>query len=206
MNLSACSSLSRRPQTGVWYRAIDPKYFPQALETVHARSVPSRFYCPGGATSFELLYLAENHLVAMMEVQGLLGTPTTPGSVISNPGRPWVLVSVDVQLQQTVDLTDVSSTETLLASTAQELTGDWRAYTQRGIGAGIPAPVGQAPTQELGCALYLLEPPLEGFVTFSAKLPYHRILCIFRNHLAPGSYARFRVETSDGTRTHTIKG
>ena len=60
MNLSQCAALWRRPLTGTWYRAIQPRFWTTALAT---RVIPSRFNA--GATAspqFEILYLSENHL------------------------------------------------------------------------------------------------------------------------------------------------
>lgn len=49
--------------------------------TIASRFSPASPADPG----FEILYLAENHLVAMFEAQALFGSPLTPGLVIPNP-------------------------------------------------------------------------------------------------------------------------
>ena len=51
-------------------------------------------------------------------------------------------------------------------------------------------PVGVAPTQALGGALFTL-PGLEGFRTVSAKIPYHVNLVVFPEKLQEGSRIEF---------------
>jgi RES domain-containing protein len=190
MNLAACGALPRRPETQVWFRAIQPQFWTTSLATAQTKVIPSRFNA--GATAspqFEILYLAENPMVALFEVQALFGTPTQPGSVIPHPRQAWITVNVTVQLQAMVDLTEVA-TYTLLETSAQELTGDWRGYQQRGPLTSVSQPVGLAPTQDLGAALFG-ESGLEGFRTFSARLPYHSTLIVFPEKLQPGSTVAF---------------
>ena len=89
------------------------------------------------------------------------------------------------------DLTLVPQQE-LIETTAQELTGDWRGYRYRAQNAAtIKDPIGAAPTQALGEALFGVR-GLEGFRTVSAKLPYHRNLVIFPQKLFKGSRLEFR--------------
>lgn len=201
MNLLGCLALSRSPETGTWYRAIQPQFWLTSLATAQTKVVPSRFN--EGATArpqFEVLYLAENHMVALFEVQALFGSPTPPGGVIANPRQAWIIVNVTVQLQEVADLTQVSQ-QSLLATTAQELTGDWYGYQQRSSTTPVSQPVGTAPTQALGAALFAV-PGLEGFLTLSAKLPYHRNLVVFPQKLRQGSQVIF-VHPSTGQR-HVI--
>jgi|SRR5215203_1229637 len=174
------------PESGIWYRALQTHFLPTALSTRHTTIIPSRF--SGGSPSspgYEILYLAENHLVALLEVQALLGSPTTPGGVVPHPRNTWTNLNVTVSLQHVADLTDYAS-QGLLATTAQELTGDWLGYRLRGPGTTIKVPTGLAPTQDLGAALYAA-PRLEGFKSLSAKAPYHQILAIFPQKLLPKS-------------------
>lgn len=190
MNLRACATLPQRPETQVWFRAIQPQFWTTSLATAQTKTSPSRFNAGAAADPlFELLYLAENPMVALFEVQALFGAPTQPGSVVPHPRQAWILVNVTVQLHAVVDLTDVAST-TALATSAQELTGDWRGYQQRGPMTSVAQPVGLAPTQLLGAALFAV-PGLEGFRTFSARLPYHSTLVIFPEKLQPGSAVTF---------------
>lgn len=190
MNLAACGALPRRPETQVWFRAIQPQFWTTSLATAQTKVIPSRFNA--GATAspqFEILYLAENPMVALFEVQALFGTPTQPGGVIPHPRQAWITVNVTVQLQAVADLTE-GAAYTLLETSAQELTGDWRGYQQRGPLTSVPQPVGLAPTQALGAALWAV-PDLEGFRTFSARLPYHSTLIVFPEKLQPGSAVTF---------------
>jgi hypothetical protein len=113
----------------------------------------------------------------MFEVQALFGSPTQPGGVIANPRRPWTVINVQVQLQDVADLMQVSQ-QRLLTTTAQELTGDWYGYQQRSALTSVTQPVGTAPTQALGAALFAVS-GLEGFLTLSARLPYHKNLVVF---------------------------
>ena len=124
-------------------------------------------------------------MVALFEVQALFGSPTQPGGVVANQRQPWTVINVQVQLQDVADLTQVSQ-QTLLATTAQELTGDWYGYQQRSALTSVSQPVGTAPTQALGAALFAVS-GLEGFLTLSARLPYHRNLVVFPQKLRPGS-------------------
>lgn len=182
MNLVTCGQLATQPESGIWFRALQPQFLPTAISAAHTRTIPSRFNEGRAAQpQFEVLYLAENHLVALFEVQALLGTPHTPGSVVPHPRRAWTLINVQVNLANVVKLTDVHSQQ-LLATTAQELTGDWRGYQIRGSQTSVTRPVGTAPTQELGQALYQT-PNVEGFITLSAKLPDQRALVVFPQKL-----------------------
>lgn len=202
MNLAACASLTIAPIAGIWYRAIQPQFWQTSLQTSHTKSVPSRF-SPGPAADprFEILYLAENHLVALLEVQALLGSPLPLGLVVPNPRHAWVVINVQVRLQYAVNLT-ITSEQALIGTTAQELTGDWRGNQFRSPYSSVIAPTGPAPTQELGEALFAF-PGLEGFSAISAKVPTHMSLIVFPEKLMPGSYLEFSHPT---LRTHRISG
>lgn len=190
MNLRGCLALSRSPETGIWYRAIQPQFWQTSLATAQTKVLPSRFNEGNFARpQFEVLYLAETQIVALFEVQAVLGVPTQPGGVIANPRHPWTVINVQVHLQDVADLTQVSQ-QTLLATTAQELTGDWQGYQQRNALTSVSEPVGAAPTQSLGAALFAVS-GLEGFVTLSAPLPYHKNLIVFPQKLRQGSRIEF---------------
>jgi RES domain-containing protein len=180
-------SLSLSREKGTWYRALQTHFLSTPLKTAHTSTVSSRF---SGATltspGFQVLYLAENHLVALFEVGALLGSPATPGAALPNPHSSWTLLNVTVDLKQVADLTDPAE-QAFLATTAQELTGDWRGYQLRGLRGTVGGPVGLAPTQELGEDLFNRMPQAEGFLTLSAKVPYHKILVVFPQNLQPGS-------------------
>lgn len=128
MNLGQCGHLHRRPLQGTWIRALHPRFLANPLATAHSPTHATRF-SPGTPAdpAFEILYLAEDAAVALFEVQALLGS-AYPGAVfVPNPaGGPWTLIDVQVYLQAVVDLTRRTSRH-LLGTSAQELTGDWRA-------------------------------------------------------------------------------
>ena len=206
MNLTACADLPTTFATGTWYRAARLRHLPNVLRTQHTASIPSRFN-PGssGETPFEILYLADTHLVALFEVQALVGAPTQPGGTLSNPQHAWAIVNASVKLRSIVDLTDDLIVQPALGTSAQELTGDWRGYQLRGEQTPVPAPVGLAPTQMLGMALYRSCPDLEGFISLSARIPYHRILCIFPQRLSAASVVEFGYVDSAGLeRTYSL--
>jgi hypothetical protein len=157
----------------------------------------------------EILYLSENSQVAQFEIGALFGNPLVPGGILSAPGS-FAVVHVKVTLHRVVELTQVSEQD-LLETTAQELTGDWRGYFQRtAASALLQEPVGAAPTQELGEALFSI-PGIEGFRTPSAKLAYHRNLVVFPEKMFKGSRLEFRdaaanlLQTIDGTIPRTAR-
>lgn len=202
MNTAACPSLPAGPESGtVWFRAIQPQHFATALGTSHTKTIPSRFSAGApAAPQYEILYLAENHMVALFEVQALLGSPLSPGGVVPQPRRAWSILNVNVNLQSVVDLTDPAA-QAALATSAQELTGDWRGYQLRGPHTSVTAPAGSAPTQDLGAALFGVA-GVEGFRTISAKLPDQMVLAVFPQKLRPGSSVQFWDPAS--RQTHTI--
>jgi hypothetical protein len=103
------------------------------------------------------------------------------------------------------------SQQNLIETTAQELTGDWRGYQQRAAArSSIQEPVGTAPTQDLGEAVFGV-PGIEGFRALSAKLAYHRNLVVFPAKLFKGSRLEFRdasahlLQIVDGTVPKTAR-
>lgn len=73
MNLANCSSLAAVPENRTWFRAVQPQHQATTLQTSHSARIPSRFN--EGRNVFEILYLAESPLVALYEVQAMLGSP-----------------------------------------------------------------------------------------------------------------------------------
>lgn len=143
MNLANCGRLITRPLTGTWYRALQPQHQQTALQTSHSKNFPSRFN--EGRNLFEILYLAEDHLVALFEVQALLGSPH--GTWVPNPYQAWIILNVHVTLHDIADLTRVSQ-QHLIDMTIQELTGDWRGYQLRTSTTSAIQPMGlPAPTR-----------------------------------------------------------
>jgi hypothetical protein len=192
MKFAACAALDRSPENRVWYRAIQARFWQTALNTAQTRTFPIRYNAgPAATPPFEVLYLAEDHLVALFEVEALLGSsyPGPGGVLVPNPRQAWTILNVQVILGQVANLTQVSQ-QTLIGTTAQELTGDWRGYQQRHPSDSVPQPVGTAPTQALGEALFAV-PGLEGFRTVSARLPARMILVVFPQKLQQGSAIEF---------------
>ena len=183
---TSVQGLALGAESRTWYRAIQTHFLTTALSTKHTATISSRFSAATPASpGSQILYLAENPLVALLEVQALLGSPTTPGGIVPHPKSSWTTLNVRVSLTRVADLTDIAE-QGRLETTAQELTGDWRGYRQRGPGTTIQQPTGLAPTQDLGAALFG-RADLEGFRTLSARVPYHEILVVFPENLQHGS-------------------
>jgi len=183
MNLGACSALTTSPLTGVWYRALPLQRLNTALQTSQTRFIPGRFN--DGTGLFDVLYLCENPFVAFMEVGATFGSLT---NVIPNPAVPWAILNVRVRLHA---ISDLAANVASLQTSAQELTGDWREYSGRKSGGSmVGIEVSSPPTHQLGNALYSV-PQLEGFLTFSAKVPTYRCLVVFPNKLHSTSLVEF---------------
>lgn len=201
MNLNKCTKLPTQPESSTWYRAIQPQHWNTAIQTSHTTNFATRYSIgPRASTPFQILYLAYDQIVALFEVKAVLGSPY--GQNQPSPRKHWTIVSVITSLQAVVDLTDVNVQKTL-AATCQHITGDWHGYQFRSSASTIPAPLGIAPTQDLGAELFAV-PNLEGFISVSARVPDKPILAIFPTKLRKGSYVEFN-DQSNG-RTHRIDG
>ena len=204
MNAANVTRLARAPHTGTWYRALAPRFVSTAIVATHSKTISSR-YSPANRASpgFEVLYLAENHLVAMFEAQALFGSPLSPGGVVPHPTASLVTLAIQVQLTAVVDVSNPTQAD-LLDTNAQELTGDWRGYQQRNPATSVPGPTGKAPTQDFGEQLFALCPDVQGLLTLSAWLPYHRVLAVFPQRLNKGvDYVRYSI-TDPGGRLQTF--
>lgn len=192
MNVSNANSLSTgRAVTGVWYRALHPRFISTRFATAHTTSHATRFNGGRLAVSpFRVFYLAETPQVALFEVQSLLGSTMVPGGVVAHPrGGTWVTFGVSVNLHNVADLTDVAEQGTI-ETTAQELTGDWRGYQYRSWATSVTAPTGLAPTQELG-EVICRQVGFEGILTLSAKVPDQKVLIIFPANLGSRSWVEY---------------
>ena len=177
MNIRACDKLHRRPLTETWFRAIRLKHWKSRLSSDHTASIQSRFQSASPSTSPKrLIYFGQTHQVAIHEVGALTGDPATP---IANPEGAWIIMNLEIILDQIVDLTDFSQLKVLRASRA-ELTGNW--FNDPEI----------TPTQRLGDALAEL-PDLEGFLYPSAKVGSN-CLAIFPDKLGSRSRIGFLNE------------
>lgn len=188
MNVSGCAKLSLSPLTGVWYRCIPPKFWKSSLQTRQTTKVHSRFNAgPLANPKFEILYLCENPALALEEVEAQFYSRA--GQIIANPAQSWLVMNVRVELKSVADIAN-EAPQHMLGTNAQELTGDWQGYQIRRAHSSVSAPLGVAPTQQLGQALFA-GPGLEGFQTVSAKRSDHRSLVVFPQKLLPGSSLRF---------------
>ena len=190
MRLSSCNKLTLRPINATWYRAIATKYWKTALKTDHTAQTATRFN-PGKAakTPFEIIYLGENQCVALYEVGAIFGPPAQP---VANPYQSkMVAIDVQVTLQSVADLTDPTQ-QKLLDTSVQELTGNWDTY-----------PLGDAPTQQLGSALFATV-NVEGFLAISAKMPLCKTLIVFPQKLIKGSELVFIDTISPKSKTHRV--
>jgi hypothetical protein len=204
MNLAEVALLSTRPETATWYRVAGTTWLTSAIATRHTPATSSRFYDPYTASpQFPTLYLSDSNLVAMFEAQALFGSLTTPGGPVPAPRGNWAVLTVSVQLQAIVDLSQVAS-QAAIDISVQELTGDWPAYRLRSSATNVVAPVGTAPTQMLGEAIHRDVRLLEGFATVSAKVPTNRNLIIFPDHLGAGSFVEYTWHDGRGTRRYRV--
>jgi hypothetical protein len=100
MKLRACGRLRLQPINATWYRAISTEHWKSALTTAHTSSVTTRFN-PGPAAKipFEILYLAENQIVALYEVGAIFGPPDR---AIADPNRTHMMVISELVFSDTI--------------------------------------------------------------------------------------------------------
>jgi hypothetical protein len=147
------------------------------------------------------LYFADDPLVASFEVGAVLGE-LSHGGYVPHPRKTYLTLNVAIYLHHVIDLTQVGTAQAALGTDAQALTGDWRGYRLRSPATAVSAPVGFAPTQELGLELFRTN--TEGFLTVSSKMPANQVLAVFPQNLRSGSYLVF--SDPSGTIVHEIKG
>jgi RES domain-containing protein len=198
MNFEAVSGLPSKLITGTWYRAIPPQHILTALKYSQSRDWPSRYNGGRFAQSpFDTIYLAETPIVAQLEAGALLGSSLSIDELIANPAANYSVLNVRVQLRNVLDLTDVEQSHGPLGTNAQELTGDWLAYHHRTDKHSVPAPVGLAPTQELGAAIYACG-QFSGFAAISAKFPYAAVLGIFPDRIDKDDFLQYLYTDAAG--------
>ena len=211
MILQNCSSLALAPLVGTWYRAVRPQYLATVLHSRHTTTVTSRFSSGSRAhPQFEILYLTDNPITALFEVYALLGSLHGPN--VPNPQVFFTVVSVQVALSYTADLTDPTERRRVRTS-VQELTGDWLGYTLRNPKPSAPPQhYSCVPTQRLGYELHRV-PGLEGFKTYSAKVPTATNLVLFPRKLDPSSSVRCydpntgqQIDQIPGPRPPSVRG
>lgn len=179
MRLAACRRLRLGPLTGTWYRAIRQEHWKTRLSARHTITATGRFSAGSPADpAYQILYLAQDHQLALFEVRALGGSPEAP---IPDPRMTWTVLPLTVSLRAVADLTDPAE-QGRIGTSAQELTGKWDQYTHSG----------RAPTQHLGAALFDL-PGLEGFLVPTAVLGIPGTnLVVFPEKLHPESRIAFR--------------
>jgi hypothetical protein len=180
-----CASLVPLSVTGTWYRAVRPQFQATILSTGHTTTITSRF-CSGSIahSQFQTLYLTEDPIVALFEVQALLGS--WHGVNVPNPNVFFTVISVKVKLTSIADLRDPAQLQHVGAS-IQELTGDWEGYALRSPTPPTSPPYySDVPTHQLGYELNQV-PYLEGLMTYSARVPDRKNLVIFPRNLDPSS-------------------
>ena len=146
-----------------WYRAVSSLHARAPLAWGHSFTVKSRFKQTGA--SFPLLYLAPDSFTAMLEVRALLGHPRS-GS-ITPVSRGWHIAQVRVRLDHVADLRTPSE-RARIATTVQEMTGDWVDYAARTPRSPDVSSTPPAPTQQLGEDLYRMT-CCQGFLAPSAR-------------------------------------
>lgn len=182
---------------GIWFHAYTTGRAGRALRGTPRGSLrPSGFprtrFNPGDLVdpNFETLYLALDPETALFEKRAWLGNPYGgPSERLPSEtfARTAVLTS-EVSLRSVVDLTD-PTVQTLLETTAQELTGDWAGYERRGAedsAITVRRPIGMAPTQQLGWELFS-KAGIQGIKTISAQVPTTCSIVVFTHKLPPGS-------------------
>jgi hypothetical protein len=102
---------------------VAPQFLADAIATRRTATLTSRFSsATKAAPGFEILYLAENQLVAMYEVGVLFGSAASPGAIVPNPNLPITVLPISVNLAGIADLTDPVEAAKI-GTNAQDLTG-----------------------------------------------------------------------------------
>lgn len=146
-----------------WYRTVRDKYAGQPLDWEHTRYHGSRF--KRSDARFSILYFAPDDSTALLEARGLLSH--LPQGGVPGRSKPWSTVPVTVRLDRVVDLRTTAERKQI-ATTVQELTGDWVDYAYRTASTPEVSSTPPAPTQELGEALYY-KTDCQGFLSPSSK-------------------------------------
>ena len=186
MKLGNCRTLTLgRLPASTWYRALPPNFWDMPLATAHSGTCESRFSSahprkPG----HEILYLTESATASLFEINATFGSPR--GVQVPNPRAFFSVLAVQVEMDSVADLTSGPELQKL-GTSIQELTGDWLGYKDRvrTLAQDDPFPP-DVPTHRLGAALYRVR-DLEGFLTYSAKVPDQKNLVIFPRKVKPTS-------------------
>ena len=169
---AALAQLPKQSAEGTAYRIIPARFYLTALSAVGSVKRGGR-YNPRG--QLEALYLSENPVVALQEVEVV---QQTSHELVGLNFGPKTLLSVQYTLSRVLDLTDLEI-QRMLGTTTAELIKPW---------ALIQSVSGIAPTQQLGLASQ--QAGFEALRAPSAKNPGAANLVIFPTTLAPTSTLR----------------
>ncbi len=184
---TALSKVSLIAVHGPWSRIVGFRHLllapgggkgaPQPLWGGAAKIRGARFTPQGG---FDSVYLAEEPVTALLEVQALV---VISGGLVPLRTAPWALVTVDGIVSNVLDLTNASILKAL-GTNQQEMTGAW-------------ARAANPPTQELAQAAYDSR-RIAGIKYGSAKHPGGRNLVVFSDRLGPPSTDYLEVHDPHG--------
>jgi RES domain-containing protein len=158
---------------GVGYRLIHARFAATALSAIGSFQHGARYNAP---RSFEALYLADNPVTALREIEAIL---QTADGLLGVKGPPRILLSVEHRLNSVVDLCD-QTVQRLFGTDVRELCAAWRPINAHGQ---------TAPTQALGALLYAAE-HVEALRVPSARDPAAHNLVIFPRRLTSASGVR----------------
>jgi RES domain-containing protein len=136
--LSVLEAVTLEHFHGTAYRFIEHRHIETALSAVGSLRRGGRYNVAG---AFEALYLSDNPVTALHEIQAVVHTD---GRLTGVQGSPRLLLSIECKLDHVLDLA-VETFYVKLGTTFQELMSPWLPF----VGL-TPA----APTQELGLAAY----------------------------------------------------
>ena len=176
----ALSSLPTLSTQGQVCRVINIRYVSTALSSIGSLQKGGRYNLP---QAFEALYLAEDPITALLEVEAISKAGTQLRFFVK---PPLVVLSLYYQISTILDLTNPDN-QSALGTNLQELTGNWLLMSMRGEAA---------PTQTLGEAAYSLQ-SIEALKVPSARDPNTYNLVVFPDRLSVNSW--LRVYDDSGT-------
>ena len=165
----ALADLPIQPQQGTAYRVIPAQYHLTALSGIGALKHGGRY---NPKEQLEALYLSENLVVALQEVNAL---KQTDRGLVGLATNPKTLLSVHYTLQRVLDLTN-HGVQRQLHTTMEELIQPWLLAQSRGE---VP------PTQQLGVAA--TAQGIEALIAPSAVNPSASNLVFYPVNLQLGS-------------------
>jgi RES domain-containing protein len=167
---------------GPWWRVVALRHLaknrPEPLYSAGSKIAGARFTPQG---SFDSLYLTEDAVTGLAEVNSLVILPAGPTAF---PTEPFAVITLDGVLTRVLDLTD-SAIQTALGTNEQELTGAW---------ITIPTP----PTQVLAQAAYD-SGLIAGIRYSSARYPGKKNLVVFPDRLTVHNVDYLEVVDPHGT-------